>query len=383
MRRAGSDYEFISANPDQVEADTIAAYIDVFGKVPTPGSPDMLFCKWATALRLQDRVAINAAGNSNLISRAEGADLDALAEMFFVKSRPEATAATVEMRFTISAAQSSVVIIPAGTRVSTSAQDVYFAVIEDAQINIGSTRVDCECQCVTPGIIGNGFAEGTITTCVDLFPYYASCINLTISDGGSDSPTDDEFYELLLNSLDAYNTCGSRNAYKYYAKSVSSDISDVRVRSNNTTVYIYASMKDGTPAPQVVRNLIRAACDDDNVKPVTDYIMVLPPDSVSYNIELTYYLRADATLSTTEIEALVNEAVEDYRLWQQGSIGRDIDPSELIYRVKTVPGVKRVVLTAPEFVSLRTGEEELYLGNTPQLAQVNTISVTNGGIEDE
>ena len=385
MSRSGSDYEFITANRDQVEADTIAAYIEEFGKVPTPGSPDMLFCKWVTSLRVQDRVAINVAGNSNLPSRAEGEDLDALAELFYIQSRPAATYATVYVNFYISEAQTSAVIIPAGTRVTTDDQDIYFAVVEDTQIDAGFTMAQAECRCLTAGTAGNGYTARTITTCVDVFPYYASCYNAVVSSGGSDVPDDDEFYDLLLASMDAYGG-GTRAAYKYYARTVSSEISDVRVQSlHEGVVTIYASMEDGTIATGAVREKIVDTCSDPKIKVLTDLIIAGIPTLVTYNVTFTYYISTDATESAATIAAEVEEAVEGYKKWQQAKMGRDIDPSELIYRLKAIPGIKRVVLTEPSYVSLHSGEEEITgtIVYVPQLAQIGTVTITNGGYEDE
>jgi hypothetical protein len=42
-------------------------------------------------------------------------------------------------------------------------------------------------------------------------------------------------------------------------------------------------------------------------------------------------------------------------------------------------GAKRVVVTAPTYVHLSDGSD----GSAPDLAKIGTISVTNGGYEDE
>ena len=83
-------------------------------------------------------------------------------------------------------------------------------------------------------------------------------------------------------------------------------------------------------------------------------------------------------MSSAEITAAVNEAIDEYKLWQAGRLGRDINPSKLIQMIVEA-GAKRVVVTAPTYVHLGDGSD----GSAPDLAKVGTVTVTNGGYEDE
>ena len=283
------------------------------------------------------------------------------------------------MRFTISQAQSSVVVIPQGTRVAVSGGSIVFASEEEAHIPIGETTVDVRCKCEETGTVGNGIAAGTIITCVDPFPYYSSCVNLDASGGGADAATDDEYYDLMVASEDAYSCAGARGAYEYYAKSVSTEIGDVLVNSPTPgQVNIYVLMQDGTPAGTEIKNAVLAACNDDEARPLTDYVVVDDPDLVTFNVNLTYYVSQDSAASMTAVTNAVNAAVEDYIKWQTAKIGRDLNPSKLIQMVVEA-GAKRVVVTSPVYTHLDDGGNN----TTPQLAKLGTKTVTNGGYEDE
>jgi phage-related baseplate assembly protein len=63
--------------------------------------------------------------------------------------------------------------------------------------------------------------------------------------------------------------------------------------------------------------------------------------------------------------------VEDFQTWQR-RLGRDINPSELIARVRGA-GAKRLTLTAPA---------DLTVGET-QLPKCAAVTVAYGGIEDD
>lgn len=385
MSRANADYEFVTTDASQIEEDIAAMYTAITGRTATAG-PDRLFIQWVASVILLANANINRAGNANLPSRAEGDDLDALAQLFYVQTRPPATAAGVLMKFTISAAQSSAVLIPAGTRVTNREGDIVFATDEDAYVAIGDLDVTVHATCEETGSSGNGYAAGTITTCVDPFAYYASCTNTDESDGGSDVPDDDAFYETLVASQDAYSSAGPIGAYQYFAKSVSTDIADVLVNSPAAGyVYIYALMKDGTPAGTEIKNAILAACNDDEIRPLTDNVVVSDPDTVSYNVTLTYYTTEGNGNSAASIAAAVQDAVNEYIAWQDGKMGRDINPSKLIQMVMAT-GVKRVAVTSPSYTVLKDGTADVgdpLADWVPQLAQIGTVTITNGGAEHE
>lgn len=392
-RASADDYEFVSSDIDELLNDLISSYQLITGRTVRPASPERLFLSWVASALQEANANINYAGNQNIPSRAEGENLDALGELFFDQGRPDASPATVTMKFHISEAQSSAVIIPAGTRVAPGSGSPIFETVDEAQINIGETEVEVSCECQEDGTVGNGFAIGQINTLIDVdnILYYDHCENTDESDGGSDQADDDTYYELMVASEDAYSCAGSRGAYEYWAKTVSTEISDVVVNSPKPAqVNIYALMSDGTKAGEEVKKQILEACSEDSVRPLTDYVVVEDPEEVTYDIKLTYYTSEDAQQSAEELQAAVQTAVDEYKAWQSERLGRDINPSKLISMVMDA-GAKRVVVEAPEFQHLEDGRnvaakqgglsyEEV---KAPQIAKLNESTITNGGSEDD
>lgn len=227
MAKRNADYQFISTDTSELEEYMISAYERITSETVYPASPERLFISWVANIILQERVLNNYTGNQNIPSRASGANLDALAELFYASARPDAKAAVCTVRFHISQAQSSVVIVPKGTRLTDRSGVVFWETEENAFIEIGQTFVDAPVRCMTPGTDGNGYEPGQINTLVDLYDFYSDCANITTSAGGSDKANDDEFYEILRESMDAYSTAGPAGSYSYHAKSVSTEIVDV------------------------------------------------------------------------------------------------------------------------------------------------------------
>ena len=373
------DYQFVTTSADELIAQLTAAYQNIVGKTVRPASPEKLFLSWLASGIMHIYENINYAANQNVPSRAIGENLDALAELFYEKKRPAAKPAYVTMQFEISEAQATTIIIPKGTMVTNEDYTPYFETVEDTTIEIGETTTTVQAKCTTPGTVGNGFTAGQISECVNLYPYYESCTNIDTSAGGSDVPDDDEFYELLMASENAWSCAGSRGAYKYFAKSVSTDVEDVVVNSPNPgEVYIYALMNDGTKASSGIKTLINAACNDDEVRPLTDTVAVDDPAETTFNVNLTYYMSTESDKSAAQIQADVNDAINNYILWQSTRLGRDINPSKLIQMV-VAAGAKRVEVTAPVFTHLGDGSDN----NPPGHAVLGTKTVTNGGYEDE
>ena len=350
-----------------------------------PGSPERLFISWIEDAIIYERALNNHADNQNLPSRAEGENLDALAELFYLQPRPKPTAATCTMRFNISEARQSAILIPSGTRVTDANASLYWATTADEYVPIGSTYTDVTVVCQTSGTVGNDFAVGDINTIVDVYDYYSGGSNVTASANGSDAPDDDEFYQLLLDSQAAWSSAGPVGSYKYFAKSVSTKIADVVANSPSPgTVCLYAVMDDGSIAPDETKKAMVEVCSADEVRPLTDHVISGDPDVVNYNIDLTYYLTRDGDISAADAQTRVNEAVQQYISWQSGKMGRDINPDKLRYLLLEV-GIKRVDLQQPVFTPLEDGKPSVDLTSdkVPQVAKAGTVTVKSGGYEDE
>lgn len=376
-----SDYQFIPTDPEDIIIWITGIYEKIMGVTVQPASPERQFINWMAEVFVLERVMTNYAANQNIPSRAVGENLDGLAELFYMQSRPAATAATCTMRFTISEPQAFAVLVPGGTRVTDAHQTLTWETMGDVYVKAGEKYTDVKIQCQTKGQAGNGFVAGQINSIIDPFAYLLSCENLTESDGGADTATDEEFYELLRLSMDGYSDAGAVGGYVYFAKQVSTEIADVAaVSPEPSVVKLYALMKDGKPASDTMKADILAACSADTVRPLADRVSVEDPESVEYDVEFTYYTPspAGARASETEIAEKVNAAVEKYNTWQCAKLGRDINPSYLVGLLMQT-GIKRVVPVYPVFTALHDGSDE----HTPQVAVLRNVKIINGGYEDE
>lgn len=371
------EYQFTDTSIETLEAQLVQDYESFSGMAVRPGSPERVMIQWVASILAHERVLMNYTGNQNIPSRADGENLDALAQLMYLPKRPRATAAVCTQRFYISEPQQSAILVPKGTRVTSSGGPVW-ETVEDVYVNTGEIYADVQVRCQIPGKAGNGYTPGQLNTLIDIYDYYLKTENITQSDGGADEASDDEFYELMRASMDAYSCAGAKGSYEYFAKQVSTEIRDVIANSPTPgVVKLYVLMDDGTLATEEIKAKVLAACNADEVRPLTDRVFVEDAEPVEYNIDFTYYTKTGSGRPAAEIREAVDSAVQEYVRWQNTKLGRDINPSVLI-SILMGTGIKRVELREPVFTVLR--DDSL---SVPQVGQIREIKIVSGGYEDE
>lgn len=328
------------------------------------------------AMQVAERRALAA-----MLKSAEGAQLDNIGLPFGVKRNP-ATYATVTIRFTLSAVQKSVAMIPQGTRIRTGA-GIYFATTEYAQINIGETSVDVLAKAEEVGAESNDIPPGVIDTLVDAIPFVAGAVNFDTSSGGADVESDDSLTRRIWLSPTTYSCAGPRDAYEFWAMSFRSDIENaiaISPRSQPCTAYIYFMLTGGKMPSEKDISEMETFMMNEARRPMTDLVICKAPEEVEYSIDFTYYIGASSKKNADIVQQNVAQAVQEYQDWQR-SIGRDINPMELIYRLRAA-GVKRVEMREPAFKVVESGaDKEKALVQIPKLSGQPTV--VYGGVEDD
>lgn len=368
-----NDISFIETDAQTIEDEIIGTYEKITGRTLAKADPVRLFLLSLAAVIIQQRQAFNLAAKQGLLTYAQGEFLDHLGE-FVNTPRLRATGASVTLRFTLSQAQSSVYIIPKGTRVSDSR--MIFATDEVALIPVGELMLDVTATCVTAGTDGNGIPTGEISQLNDPLPFMQSVENITVSEGGSDTEDDASYAERIRLAPASFSVAGPHDSYVYHALAANALICDVSVYGVATQpgyVYVHPLLDGGELPGEPVLEDVRARLNDETVRPITDCVVVSAPEAVNYTIELTWYLSEDDLGKIASVTSAVASAVEDYRLWQQNRIGRDINPDRLVELVRGA-GAKRMMVTAPVYTKVTHS----------QVAQCapSAVRITFGGTEE-
>lgn len=307
------------------------------------------------------------AGKMGLLKYSAGGFLDNLGSHKKVY-RNEAKPAMTTLRFTLAEAISQTAVIPAGTRVK--GLGLYFETIERGEIPTGSLTVDVSAQCQTAGMIGNDFREGEIKTLVDPLPYTLSVSNIQPTSGGTERETDEELAERIYLSPSSYSTAGPSTAYEYWVKTFSPAIQECRILSETPgEVDIYVTVNGEIPDNEFIKQL-ENYLEDHNIRPLTDHVVVKKPEPVTYDIELTYYIRNGDQNAEETIKDAVKTAAGNFCTWQK-KIGRDITPAQLIYEVMQA-GAQSVEVHKPDYAQL----------SDSQIAMAGTVTLNYGGLRD-
>ncbi|SDD90010.1 baseplate assembly protein [Sporomusa acidovorans] len=361
---------FVDTDAANIEASVITMYEAIAGRTLAQGDPVRLFLQAVAMIIIQQRVLINDSAKQNLLAYAKDDKLDHLGVLVGVP-RLDASAAETTIRFNLSTAQPQVVTIPAGIR-GTTPNGVVFQVSNPVTVPIGDLYGDAPAECLTAGEIGNGYVPGQINQLVDPLPWIQSIANITESEGGADRELDDPYRERIRLAPESFSVAGPDGAYRFWAMSASQTIVDVSVRSPAPVEVELRPLLTGGEIPGTeILDMVYATVSDKEIRPLTDRVSVLAPEAVSYDVELVYYIHKDNATQSQTIQMAVNQAVIDYELWQKSKLGRDINPSELIWRVRAA-SADRVEVTLPVFLKL-----EKY-----QVAIARNVTVTYGGLTD-
>lgn len=335
-----------------------------------PADPIRVVSYAIASLIYQGFQYVDRKGKVDLLKYSFGGYLDNIAALKRIFRKPAAGAITM-LRFNISAIRTSATGIRAGVRVRDENGNC-FATNEYAEIPAGESYVDIQATAIEPGRKANGLPIDTIKYIVDPVPYISSVTNVVPSSGGDDVEGDDDLTYRTLMAPAGYSVAGPKEAYEYWARQFRTDIADVEVYTPAPTEVVILFMLDNGVAPDgtiiaSLENFLRSAV----IRPLTDKVTVDAPEDVVYDLNMVYYINRSDESRASSIQMAVMEAVEEYKKWQR-KIGRDINPDELIRKVREA-GAKRVVLSSFDFKSVLD----------TQIAQVGSESITYGGLEND
>lgn len=122
------------------------------------------------------------------------------------------------------------------------------------------------------------------------------------------------------------------------------------------------------PSEEILQDVLRA-CSADDVRPLTDRVIVAAPDVETYDIELTYYTdKADESQVIENVEG-ENGAISRYVYWQGSNLDQDINPDYLKKLILSpnweadLTGATRVDIIKPVYKPLNKTTIAKFSGN--------------------
>lgn len=296
----------------------------------------------------------------SLLRYARGVVLDAMGERVLCPRHGPSCARVETLRFFVMHPLTRNAVIPLGTK-ATPDNTVYFETTAPAVLSAGSLFVDVTAQCTVGGTVGNGYRSGSITTMVDLVPLIGGVTNIEESHGGDDGePYDEEgdkrYRERIRLAPASFSTAGSEAAYKHWVFSADAGIRDVAVVSDHEagTIDIVVLMNNGQGPDEEVTEKILSVVNDKKIRAMNDLLSVQPPEFPVYDIRIKYYITSETEAAAIQAVEGVGGAVDRYKEWQDGAMGRDVNPDKLRALIlcpnweEGLTGALRVDIAAPQ-----------------------------------
>lgn len=156
----------------------------------------------------------------------------------------------------------------------------------------------------------------------------------------------DEDYRLRLqDAFEGMSTAGSAGSYRFHARSADGRVADVTAISPspaNVTVTVLSRDGDGSASAELLQ-VVSAALNDEDVRPVADRVIVQSAKIAPYAIEAVLYLYPGPEVAP--ILTAAKQRLHNYVLTMR-RLGRSIRCSGIIAAL-TVEGVERVEVAKP------------------------------------
>lgn len=167
------------------------------------------------------------------------------------------------------------------------------------------------------------------------------CANLLVTRKTDES--DDELRVRAVSAPEGFSTAGPSGAYYYHAMSAHSDVADVGISSPTPgQVQVVVLAKDGISNAEVL-SAVTAKLSDEDIRPITDEVIILPVTMVDFTIDATIFTNdgADSALVIDYAISRLNEYLTAAR-----KVGVDIAISGIFANLH-VAGVQKVILDSP------------------------------------
>ena len=229
-----AELNFIETNAAEISGDVLEQLENGVSEPLYPGDERRIFGEALSQVIVAVYNSVNDACRQKMLRYARGEVLDALGENRDV-TRLDPTYATTTLRFSISEAVAFNIVIPAGLRVSNDFER-YFLTDSTVVLYAGALYVDVTATAEEGGSEYNGIEPGDIVNIVDVSeaPLIDAVTNLDETAGGGDREDDEAYRERIREAENKLSTAGP--AYKYWALSANSRVSDAVVVSEKETI---------------------------------------------------------------------------------------------------------------------------------------------------
>lgn len=361
---------FINRDPDTITKEWIESYEEKSGKVLQPAQIERLMIDIGAYRETVLRMKIQETAKQNLLSYAPLEILEHIGEPLGV-SKLLANCSTTTLKFSVDEPLDFDFKIESGCEVETKDGLFIFQTTETVTLKAGETSINTSAICKTPGSASNNYALGSINNLITPLNYISTVENTTVTTGGADDEDADSLRERIRQAPEKFSNAGSRGAYRYHTLSAHQSVTDVAINSPSPgVVNIYPLTKDGNPTDEIIK-IIQDYLSDDKVRPLTDCVVVLSPEKISFSIKAKILLYKDA--DETSVMKTIDSKMQEYKMQLSKKLGKDVIQTQIISILNSVYGVFKVEIESPDDIEI----------SEHQWADLTEFNILIKGIADE
>ena len=242
---------------------------------------------------------------------------------------------------------------------------------ENATIKAGETFVEVDSICKTSGTVGNNYKTGTVINLLTPLKNNISVENITITSGGADDEDAESLRTRIRQAPEKFSNAGSKGAYYFHTLSAHQSITDVAIISPSPgVVAVYPLTVDGNPTDEII-NIVQKHLNQDNIRQLTDFVKVLPPENLDFSIKAKIYLYIDADI--VSVKKTIDSKIQEYKTLLAAKLGKNIVQTQIITLLNSVYGVFKVELETPQDIDV----------NEYQWGNLVDYDIEFGGYADE
>ena len=361
---------FIERDPEQITKEWISLFEEKTGKILQPAQIEMLYVNIGAYRETVLRMKIQEAAKKNLLSYAPLDVLEHIGEPLGVH-KLLANCSKTTMRFSLEEHLDFDFTIPQFTEVESKDGLFIFQTTESKTIKSGELYVDIEAVCETPGSSSNNYKTGTINNLITPLSYIENIENITITSGGADDEDADALRDRIRQAPEKFSNAGSKGAYIYHTLSAHQSIIDVEVTSPSPgIVNVFPLTENGCPSDEIIK-IVQKHLDSEKIRPLTDFVQVIPPESIVFSISATLILYSYADIET--VNKTITSKLNEYKVALSEKLGKDVVHTQIITILNSIYGVYKVILNTPNDIEIKEN----------QWAELTSYDIKFGGYIDE
>ena len=316
-----NELHYLTYDEEEMFKAMMQAYLDAGGDILYPGDEKEMLMRGVQQILMQAFAGIDNALRMDTLRYAVRDYLDVYGEKRnCYRIQAKAARATVTI---VTNAAGNEITLPAGTPM-TQDGSIFWTLDDDISLSGNVETLTADITASTEGIAGNGLLAGMEMELLVKNPAINS-ITVAVDASGGQNKEDDEAYrerirEYGLNAV----TTGPAEQYERAAMAVSSQVVDAAAINGGdgvVNVYLLPASSDGTAALiEAVENALSA----EDIRPLTDDVNVALATKKEYTLKINY-----AVYTGQNVSAAMSAAVEEYKNWQNKTIGRAFNPDRL------------------------------------------------------